>query len=102
VTKNLKKQSSSHEDRFTKTIFVLFRCKITENDGSRDLLSRLRMHIDERDEVAFTVQQQRRQKPRCVGGSWLFIVTYSVAPLPIYRKDLPRVTASRNQLGLSL
>jgi hypothetical protein len=37
---------------FPKTLFALSRCRITEDDGSRDLLSRSQMHIDERDEVA--------------------------------------------------
>jgi hypothetical protein len=49
-----------------------------------------------------TTQQCRRQKPRCVGDSWLFIVTSSVVVTRIYVEDLPRVTMSRNRLGLSL
>jgi hypothetical protein len=32
----------------------------------------------------------------------LFVVTRSVAAVHIYREDPPRVTASHNQLGLSL
>jgi hypothetical protein len=60
------------------------------------------MHVDERDEIALAVQQWRRQKSRCVGGSWLFVVSRSVAATRIYREDPPRVTASRNQLDLSL
>jgi hypothetical protein len=43
-----------------------------------------------------------RRKSRCVGGSWLFIVTHFVATVRIYRKDLTRVTVSHNRLGLSL
>jgi hypothetical protein len=39
---------------------------------------------------------------RCIGGSWLFVVTRSMAVTRIYRKDLPRVTASHNRLYLSL
>jgi hypothetical protein len=35
-------------------------------------------------------------------GSWLFVVTSSVAAAHIYTEDTPRVTASRNRLGLSL
>jgi hypothetical protein len=42
-------------------------------------------------------------KPRCVG---VFVVvdfvTIFMAAARIYREDLPRVTASRNRLGLSL
>jgi hypothetical protein len=43
-------------------------CRIAEEDGSGDLLSRSQMHIDEQDEVALAVQQWRRRKLRCVGG----------------------------------
>jgi hypothetical protein len=69
MIKNLKKQASSHEDHFLKTLFILSWCRITEYDGSRDLLSQSQMHVDERDEVALVAQQRRRQKTRCVGGS---------------------------------
>jgi hypothetical protein len=102
MMKNLKKRASSHEDRFPKVLFVLYRCRIAEDDGSRDLLSRLQMHIDERDEVALALQQWRRQKPRCVGGSWFFVVTSSVVATRICREDTPMVTVSHNRLGLSL
>jgi hypothetical protein len=60
------------------------------------------MHLDEWDEVALAVQQWRRQTPRCVGGAWFFIVTSSVVAACIYMEDPLRVTASCNQLGLSL
>jgi hypothetical protein len=40
-----------------KILFALSRCRITEDDGSGDLLSRSQMHVDERDEVASAVQQ---------------------------------------------
>jgi hypothetical protein len=61
------------------------------------------MHVDERDEVAMSAQQRRRRKTRCAGGSCLLvIVTRSMVATRIYRKDLTRVTASRNLLGLSL
>jgi hypothetical protein len=66
---DLKKQASSREDRFPKTLFALSRCRITEHDGSRDLLSRSQMHIDEWDEVALAAQHRRRRKTRRVGGS---------------------------------
>jgi hypothetical protein len=52
VMKNLMKRASSHEDRLLKTLFGLSRCRIAEDDGSRDLLSRSQIHIDEWDEVA--------------------------------------------------
>jgi hypothetical protein len=100
--KNLKKQASSREDRFLKTLFALSRCRITEHDGSRDLLSRSQMHIDERDKVALAAQHRRRRKTRRVGGSWLFVLTRSVAAACIYREELSRVIASHNRLGLSL
>jgi hypothetical protein len=58
VVKNLTKGASSYEDRFSKTLFALSRCRIDEDDGSGDLLSRSQMHVDERDEVASATQQQ--------------------------------------------
>jgi hypothetical protein len=60
------------------------------------------MHIDELDEVELSMQHQRRQKPRCVGGSWLFIITSSVVATCIYREDPPKITPSCNRLGLSI
>jgi hypothetical protein len=50
------KRMSIREDRFPKTLFTLSRCRIAEDDGSGDLLSRSQMHIDERDEVASVTQ----------------------------------------------
>jgi hypothetical protein len=58
--KNFTKRASSREDRFSKILFTLSRCRIAKNDDSRDLLSRSQMHIDERDEVALVAQQQKR------------------------------------------
>jgi hypothetical protein len=60
VVKNLMKRANSREDRFSKTLFVLSLCKIAEDDGSGDLLSRSQMHVDECDEVASAAQQQKR------------------------------------------
>jgi hypothetical protein len=74
--------------------------QIADDDGFRDLLSRSWMHIDEQDEVALATQ--RRQKPRCVGGSLLFVVTRFVAVTCIYGEDPPRVTVFHNRLALSL
>jgi hypothetical protein len=102
VMKNLKKQARSREDRFSKTLFAFSRCKIAEHDGSGDLLSQSQMHVDEQNEVALAAQQRRRRKTRCVGGSWLFVVTSSMVAARIYRKDPPKVTASCNWLALSL
>jgi hypothetical protein len=45
-------RSSNHEDHLTKTLFTLYWCRIIEDDGSGDLLSRTQMHVDERDEIA--------------------------------------------------
>jgi hypothetical protein len=67
--KNLKNWVSYHEDYFSKTLFTLSRCRIAENDNFGDLLSWSQIHVDERDEVVLAVQQRKRQKPRCVGGS---------------------------------
>jgi hypothetical protein len=52
VMKNLKKRASNCEDYFLKTLFVLSRCRITEDNGSGELLSRSQLHIDEWDKVA--------------------------------------------------
>jgi hypothetical protein len=102
VMKNLKKPASSRKDRFAKTLFIISYCMIAEDNGFGELLFRSRMHVSERDEVALETQQWRRQKPRCVGDSWLFVVTHSMAATHIYREDLPKVTSSHNRLGLSL
>jgi hypothetical protein len=96
VMKNLKKQVGSREDHFPKTLFALSWCRIAEDDGSEDLLSRSQMHVDKHDEVALVAQQRRRHKTRCVGNSLLFVVPSSVAAIRIYRKDPPRVTTSHN------
>jgi hypothetical protein len=102
VMKHLKKQSSSREDHFPKTLFVLSRCRIIEDDGYGDLLSRLQMHVDERDEVVWVAQRRRRQNTRCIGGSWFSVFTRSVVAARIYREDMPMVIRSHNRLGLSL
>jgi hypothetical protein len=60
MMKNLMKRASSHKDRFPNTLFTLSRCRITEDDGSGDLLSQSQMHIDERDEEVLAVQQRMR------------------------------------------
>jgi hypothetical protein len=73
-----------------------------EDNGSRNSFCRSHMHINERAEVVLTAQQRRRRKPSCIGGSLLFIVTSFMAATHIYREDPPRITASRNRLGLSL
>jgi hypothetical protein len=72
VVKNLKKRASSREDRFPKTLFDLSRCRITQDDGFTDLLSRLWMQVDEWDEQVLAAHQRMRQRPRCIGGLWLF------------------------------
>jgi hypothetical protein len=56
VMKNLKKQASNRKDRFQKTLFSLYRCRIAEDNDSRDLLSQPRMHFDEQDEVGLAAQ----------------------------------------------
>jgi hypothetical protein len=96
VMKNLKKRASSREDRSLKTLFTLSHCRITEDDGFKYLLSQSRMHVDELDEVALAAQQQRRRKPRFVGGSWLFVVISSVTAARIYREYLASVITSHN------
>jgi hypothetical protein len=98
----MKNWASSRKDHFPKPLFTLSQCRITEDDGSGDLLSRSRMHVNEWDKVALTAQQRRKRKTRCVGDSWLFIVFRSVMTAHIYRKDLPRITTFDNRLDLSL
>jgi hypothetical protein len=102
VMKNLKKRASNYEDRFPKTLFVLSWCRIAQDNSFEDPLSRSQMHIDECDEVDLAAQQWRRQKPRCIGGLWFFIVFHSVAVARIYMEDPSRVTTSCNRLALSL
>jgi hypothetical protein len=70
------KRVSSREDRFQKTLFALSRCRITEDDGSRDLLSWSQMHVDERNEIASVVHQQERQNQDVLMFSWLFVCYY--------------------------
>jgi hypothetical protein len=53
--KNLKKQASSREDHFPKDLFTISQCRIVEDDGFGDLLSRSQMHVDERDEEVLAV-----------------------------------------------
>jgi hypothetical protein len=60
VVKKLTKRASSREDRFLKILFALSRCRIADDDGSGDLLSRSQMHVDEQDEIASAAQQQKR------------------------------------------
>jgi hypothetical protein len=55
MIKKLKKRESSREDRFLKNLFARSQCRIAKDKGFRDLLSRLQMHIDERDEVVLAV-----------------------------------------------
>jgi hypothetical protein len=102
MMKNLKKWASSHEDHFPKILFTLSRRRIVEDDGFEYLLFRSQMHVDKRDKVVLAAQQRRRRKPRCVGGSGLFVVTSSVTVAHIYSKDPLRVTTFCNRLGLSL
>jgi hypothetical protein len=103
VVENLTKRASSREDRFPKTLFALSRCRIADDDGSRVLLSRSQVHVDEHDEVASAAQQQKRQNLDVLVLSWLLVFfTIFVAAVRIYREDLPRVTTSHNQVCLSL
>ena len=56
MTKSMKtrKRSSSRAERFPKTLFALSRCRIVEDDGSGDLLSRSTVHADDRDGVDYS------------------------------------------------
>jgi hypothetical protein len=58
---------SSHEHRFPKTLFTLSQCRIVEDDNSRDLLSQLHMHIDQRDEVALMTVDISYEAPQAQG-----------------------------------
>jgi hypothetical protein len=70
------KRGSNREDRFQKTLFALSRCRIAEDDGSRDLLSQSQMHVDEQDELASTAQQQKRRNLDVLLFSWLLVCCY--------------------------
>jgi hypothetical protein len=67
-------ESSSHEDRFLKTLFAIFLCRIADDDGSEDLLSLSQMHIKKRDEVALTAQQRRRRKTALVARGYSLLL----------------------------
>jgi hypothetical protein len=45
----------------SKTLFVISRCRIVEDDSSEGLHFQSQMHVHERDEVASTAQQQKQQ-----------------------------------------
>ena len=49
-----RKRASSRAERFPKTLFALSRCRIAEDDGSGDLLSRSPVHADDRDGVDYS------------------------------------------------
>jgi hypothetical protein len=85
-----------------KTLFALSQCRITEDDSSRSLLSRSHMHVDERDKVASTTQQQKWQNLNALVFFVFVHVTCSVVTVRIYKEDPSRITASHNRLGLSL
>jgi hypothetical protein len=102
VVENLMKRVSSHEYRFLKTLFILSWCRIAEDDGSGDMLSRSHMHVDEQDEVVSTAQQQKRWNLDALVFFVAVRVTTTMVATHIYREDLPRVTTFRNWLCLSL
>jgi hypothetical protein len=87
MVKNLMKRASSHEDRFPKTLFALSQCRIAEDDGSRDLLSRSQMHIDEWDKVASMVQQQKWRNLDVLVFFMNVRLTATMTAVRIYRED---------------
>ena len=52
------KKMSSCAWRFPKTLFALSRCRIAEDDGSGDLLSRSQLHANDRGEVGSAERKQ--------------------------------------------
>jgi hypothetical protein len=96
------KRASSREYRFSKTLFTLSRCRIAEDDGSRNLPSRSHMYIDERYEVASAAQQHKRWNLDALVTRGCSCVATSMAGAHIYRENSARVIVSRNWLGLSL
>jgi hypothetical protein len=86
----------------SRNLIHLSQCRIAEDHDSGDLLFRSQMHVDEQDEVAPAAQQQKRRNLDALVFCDCLCVTISVAATRIYREDAPRITASRNRLGLSL
>jgi hypothetical protein len=80
------KRASSREDRFPKTLFAISQCRIAEDDSYVDLLSRSQMCINEQDEVASAVQQQKWRNLDVLVFSWLLFFSISVAVARIYRE----------------
>jgi hypothetical protein len=74
MMKNLKNRASSREDRFLKTLFAIFRCRIADDDGFEDLLSLSQMHVEKRDEVALAAQQRRRRKTALVACGYSLLL----------------------------
>jgi hypothetical protein len=97
---NLTKRASSHVERFPKILFALSRCRIAEDDGSRDLLSQSQVHAGDRDEVVLAAQQQRRRNASGIRVGWDNI--FYAAAVRIYSEKPPRVKASRNRLGFHI
>jgi hypothetical protein len=69
-----------------KNLSDLFWCMIAEDDSSRDMLSRLHVHTDNRDDVDFPAQLAKEAKPRCIHGIVL-VVLICVAVIHIVEEN---------------
>jgi hypothetical protein len=70
---------SRHIECFPKTLFTLSCCRITEDDGFGDLVSRSQVHANNRDEADLVHSKRKMQKSRCVCEimGWCFFVWWS-------------------------
>jgi hypothetical protein len=90
---------SSHVEHFSKSLFNLSRCRIAEDDGSIDVLSRSQVHANDRDEVDLAAQQvEEAKKTRCIHEVGLFCMLV----IRIYREKLTRVKVYDNPLGFHI
>jgi hypothetical protein len=92
---------SSREDHFSKTLFTLSRCRIIEDDGSRDLLSQSQVHAGDQDEVDLATQQRRRWRCSWDYG-WFLFCLFCMAVVRIYREKPHRVNTFHNWLSFHI
>jgi hypothetical protein len=102
MMKNLKKRASCRKHRLPKNL--IRRLPVQDHWGRWLRRSALPIADAHRQTewISLGGVAAEEVKPRCVDGSWLFVVAHFVVATCTYREDPPRVTVSDNQLGLSL